>query len=512
MDPQFASRYLEPQQTGREPAASQPDAEPVSEPAGPQTPDISEPGAGFPGAEERTTSVLPPVHDPDTGAVDAEAGTTPVPPWTAAPRHATAAPGVAASVLPPRPAGGELFRGGVRPLLPAGDPTTPPPREPAAPSAWSAANGQHHGAGEYPRAGTGDPHPGAAGGYRTGGPATAPPHPDLGNAMVWPTATAGGPAAASSWQAQAATGHLRVDELVKTRKVPPEMGWRKAVYVGSGHLINLGAGPAERALRDQIALIGSNIPGNYQIGVISAKGGVGKSRVTAGIGTVYGLYRTEPVIALDANPTYGNLGRLIDPSATASTREFLADNALISYPKARSYTGKNAQGLEVLAGNQNVANPLPLTEDMFADTLARTRRFYQLSIIDSGPQIEHRVMKGFLDRVDALVIVGTMNFDGAAAAETTLDWLDARNQHDLLRRSVVVLNDVYRSADKEFVTSVRNSLGPRVGAVTTIPWDAHLRDSAVLDFEALRRRTQLAYIALAAWLAQGFATTGGGVR
>jgi MinD-like ATPase involved in chromosome partitioning or flagellar assembly len=435
-----------------------------------------------------------------------------VPPWTAAPRRATPASDVAASALPPRPEGGELYRGGMRPLQPAGEPAGPPPREPVAPPTWSAANGQHQGAGEYPRADTGQPRPGAAGGYRTGGPATGPQQPRVGNAMVWPAANGGGPAAASSWQAQAATGHLRVDDLVKTRKVPAEMGWRKVVYVASGHLVNLGAGPAEQALRDQIALIGSNIPGNYQIGVISAKGGVGKSRVAAGIGTVYSLYRTEPVIALDANPTYGNLGRLIDPAATASTRDFLADNALISYPKARSYTGKNPQGLEVLAGNQNVANPLSLTEDMFADTLARTRRFYQLSIIDCGPQIEHRVMKGVLDHVDALVIVGTMNFDGAAAAETTLDWLDARNQHDLLRRSVVVLNDVYRSTDKEFVTSVRNSLGPRVGAVTTIPWDCHLRDSAVLDFDALRRRTQLAYIKLAAWLAQGFATAGGGVR
>ncbi|WP_431236108.1 MinD/ParA family ATP-binding protein (plasmid) [Mycolicibacterium psychrotolerans] len=513
MDPQFASRYLEPQQAPREPAASQPDAEPVSEPAGPPTPDISEPGVGFPSAEERTTSVLPPVRDPDTGAVDPEAGTTPVPPWTPTPRHATPATEIGAAVLPPRPEGGELYRGGVRPLQPAGEPAGPPAREPAAAPTWSApTNGAHRGAGDYPRADTGQPHAGAAGGYRASGPATGPQQPAVGNAMVWPAAHGGGPAAASSWQAQAATGHLRVDDLVKTRKVPPEMGWRKAVYVASGHLVNLGAGPAEQALRDQIALIGSNIPGNYQIGVISAKGGVGKSRVAAGIGTVYGLYRTEPVIAVDANPTYGNLGRLIDPSATASTREFLADPGLVSYPKARSYTGKNPQGLEVLAGNQNVANPLALTEDMFGDTLARTRRFYQLSIIDSGPQIEHRVMKGVLEHVDALVIVGTMNFDGAAAAETTLDWLDARNQHDLLRRSVVVLNDVYRSADKEFATSVRNSLGPRVGAVTTIPWDAHLRDSAVLDFEALRRPTQRAYIALAAWLAQGFATAGGGVR
>jgi MinD-like ATPase involved in chromosome partitioning or flagellar assembly len=117
-----------------------------------------------------------------------------------------------------------------------------------------------------------------------------------------------------------------------------------------------------------------------------------------------------------------------------------------------------------------------------------------------------------LSAVDALVIVGSMNFDGAAAAEQTIDWLATRNAHELLRRSVVVLNDVYHCQNQKFVTMVRNSLGPRVGAVKTIPWDAHLRDGAVLDFDALRRPTQLAYIDLAAWLAQGFIPAGASAR
>jgi hypothetical protein len=69
---------------------------------------------------------------------------------------------------------------------------------------------------------------------------------------------------------------------------------------------------------------------------------------------------------------------------------------------------------------------------------------------------------------------------------------------------------VYRNTS--FVTEVRNSLGRRVGDVKTIPWDGHLRDGVVLDFEALRRRTRLAYIEVAAWLAQGFATGGVGTR
>jgi len=186
----------------------------------------------------------------------------------------------------------------------------------------------------------------------------------------------------------------------------------------------------------------------------------------------------------------------------------MADAQMVAYPKARSYTGKNPKGLEVLAGNQNMANPLALSAKLFTDTLSRTQRFYQLALIDCGPDIEHPVMEAVFSAVDALVIVGAMNFDGAVAAEQTIDWLATRNAHELLRRSVVVLNDVYHCQNEEFVTKVRNSLGPRVGAVMTIPWDAHLRDGAVLDFDALRRRTQLVYIDLAAWLAQGFTTAG----
>ncbi|WP_139830917.1 hypothetical protein [Mycobacterium paraense] len=132
--------------------------------------------------------------------------------------------------------------------------------------------------------------------------------------------------------------------LVKPRKLPPEMGWRKTVYTLTGHSLNLGAGPAEPRLRDQIAAIGADIPGNYQIGSVSVNSGIGKTRTTAGIGTAFALYRTKPVVAIDAHPTYGNLGRLIDPHATASIRGFMADTQMVAYPKARSYTGKHAKG------------------------------------------------------------------------------------------------------------------------------------------------------------------------
>lgn len=299
---------------------------------------------------------------------------------------------------------------------------------------------------------------------------------------------------------------LRPEDVVAERKLPPEMGWRKAVYVGSAKTINLGAGPAEQRLREQIDLIKTNIPGNYLIGVVSIRGGVGKTRTTAGVGTAYAIHRkNEPVLAIDANPTYGALGRFIDPTATASIRDFLAEKKLDNYPMARHYTGKNTPGLEVLGGNQNVANPFDLSPQAFEEVRQRVRRFYQLALVDCGPEIEHPVMRAVLSSVDSLIIVGTMTFDGAAAAETTINWLAARSDYQgLLGRSALVLNDVYNCADKDFMDKVRETIGQRVGGVTAIPWDKHLRDSPKLDWDALRRDTQYAYLDVAAWLAQGF--------
>ena len=303
--------------------------------------------------------------------------------------------------------------------------------------------------------------------------------------------------------------HVQVDEVVKRRREPAEIGWRKAVYACTGGLVNLGAGPLERRLRDYKALVTSNIPGNYQIASVSVKGGVGKTRVTAGVGAAFAAERKQPVIAIDADTTYGGLGRFVDPKALTSIRDFLAaKDVVVDYPKARHFTGQNKQGLEVLAGNQNVANPMQLDAATFFDTISLARRFYQLSLVDCGAEVETEFFKAVLSVSDALMIIGSCTAEGALAIETTVDWLAARNGHELLKRSVIVLNDTHDCANKAFIAHITETVGPRVRSVMTIPWDPHLRDADTLDFLALRKGTRLAFLELAAELAEGFPTAG----
>lgn len=307
----------------------------------------------------------------------------------------------------------------------------------------------------------------------------------------------------------APTRHVQVEEVVKRRREPAKMGWRKAVHACTGGLVNLGAGAHERQLIDWKSRVASNIPGTYQIAAISIKGGVGKTRVTAGVGTVFAFERGQPVLAIDADTTYGGLGRFVDREAVNSLGDLLAaKEVVVDYPKARHYTGKNPQGLEVLPGNQNVANPMDLDKDVFYDTAELTRRFYQLTLVDCGAEVETEFFKTVLSNTDALMIIGSCNAEGGLAVETTVEWLAARNGHELLKRSVIVLNDIHDCASKAFISHITETLGPRVRSVKTIPWDAHLRDADTLDFPALHKRTRLAFLELAAELAEGFPSAG----
>ena len=395
-------------------------------------------------------------------------------------------------------------------------PLTPPPGTGQAPSA--AASHADQGAAPSAARGDGGGVP-ANSGPVTESPAPIPSMPQLDQRKQAPQppqrwkpsvdpAERWAPRADPQGVASAPARHIQVEEVVKTRREPATMGWRKAVHVSTGTLVNLGAGPHEQRLRDWTALIKSNIPGNYQIAVVSVKGGVGKTRLTAGVGTVFAKVRGEHVIAVDADTTYGGLGQFVDPKMTKTVREFLADEDAVTHPKTRLYTGLNKQGLEVLAGHQNVASEFTFDTATFFDTISRTRRIYQLCLVDCAEKMHHEVFKAVLSASDALMIVGTCTAEGGLAVEKTVDWLAARRGHELLKRSVIVLNDAHRSANKKFISYVSETVGKRVRAVKTVPWDAHLRDAATLDYPALHKRTQLALMELAAELACGFPTAG----
>ncbi|WP_410621658.1 MinD/ParA family protein [Amycolatopsis sp. cmx-8-4] len=307
---------------------------------------------------------------------------------------------------------------------------------------------------------------------------------------------------------QGGHGHdLSTAHLVKQVKRPPQSGWRKAVYVGTGKLVNPGESPADTQRRDLIARVNQPLRGCYKIAMLSLKGGVGKTTVTTTLGATFASLRGDRVVAVDANPDRGTLSQKIPLETTATVRHLLRDAARITrYSDVRSYTSQGASRLEILASEQDPAVSEAFSEDDYRRTVNLLEHFYNIVLTDCGTGLMHSAMKGVLDVADALVVVSSGSVDGARSASATLDWLEAHGYGELVKRSVAVINSVRPKGGSVDLDKLSAHFGAKVRAVCQVPFDPHLEEGAEIELDRLGGDTRLALLDLAATVADGFAT------
>ncbi|MEV7039413.1 AAA family ATPase [Amycolatopsis sp. NPDC051061] len=303
-------------------------------------------------------------------------------------------------------------------------------------------------------------------------------------------------------------GHdLSTAHLVKQVKRPPQSGWRKAVYVGTGKLLNPGESPADTQRRDLIARVNQPLRGCYKIAMLSLKGGVGKTTVTTTLGATFASLRGDRVVAVDANPDRGTLSQKLPLETTATVRHLLRDAARITrYSDVRSYTSQGASRLEILASEQDPAVSEAFSEEDYRRTVNLLEHFYNIVLTDCGTGLMHSAMKGVLDVADALVVVSSGSVDGARSASATLDWLEAHGYGELVKRSVAVINSVRPKGGSVDLDKLSAHFGAKVRAVCKVPFDPHLEEGAEIELDRLSGDTRLALLDLAATVADGFAT------
>ncbi|MEV4051642.1 AAA family ATPase [Amycolatopsis sp. NPDC049688] len=303
-------------------------------------------------------------------------------------------------------------------------------------------------------------------------------------------------------------GHdLSTAHLVRQTKRPPQSGWRKALYVGTGKLVNPGESPADTRRRELIARVNQPLRGCYKIAMLSLKGGVGKTTVTTTLGSTFASLRGDRVVAVDANPDRGTLSQKIPLETTATVRHLLRDAARITrYSDVRSYTSQGSSRLEILASEQDPAVSEAFSEDDYRRTVNLLEHFYNIVLTDCGTGLMHSAMKGVLDVADALVVVSSGSVDGARSASATLDWLEAHGYGELVKRSVAVINSVRPKGGSVDLDKLSAHFGAKVRAVCKVPFDPHLEEGAEIELDRLSGDTRLALLELAATVADGFAT------
>jgi MinD-like ATPase involved in chromosome partitioning or flagellar assembly len=293
--------------------------------------------------------------------------------------------------------------------------------------------------------------------------------------------------------------------LLRPARRPPQTGWRRVLYLLSWRLINPGESPSDLHRRLLAARVNQPLHGCYKIAMLSLKGGVGKTTVTATLGATFSSMRGDRVVAVDANPDRGTLSQKIPLETSATVRHLLRDaGRLRRYTDVRAYTSQGSSRLEVLASEQDPAVSEAFSEDDYRRTVNLLEHFYNIVLTDCGTGLMHSAMYGVLGVADQLIIVSSGSIDGARSASATMDWLDAHGHGGLVRNSVAVINCVHRSAGGVDLDRVGAHFAARCRAVVQIPFDEHLEEGAEVELDRLEPKTRVALLELAAAVADAF--------
>ncbi|MFE2850141.1 MinD/ParA family protein [Streptomyces lavendulae] len=302
-------------------------------------------------------------------------------------------------------------------------------------------------------------------------------------------------------------GHSATTELSSERLLRPGSATKsRSARPGTRTRFRLGAARQDIDLQSKLALIRTPVHTCYRIAVISLKGGVGKTTVTTVLGSTLASERPDKVLAIDANPDAGTLGRRVHRETRATIRDLVqAIPTLRTYMDIRPFTSQTPAGLEIIANDVDPAISTTFNDEDYRRAIGILGQQYPVILTDSGTGLLYSAMRGVLDLADQLIVVATPSVDGASSASTTLDWLSAHGYGDLVRRSLTVVSGVREKGKMIKVEDIVAHFSSRCRGVISVPFDEHLATGSEVDLDMMRPKVREAYFELCALVAEGFA-------
>jgi len=216
----------------------------------------------------------------------------------------------------------------------------------------------------------------------------APAGPDVPAPAAPVVASAPGPAQPDDPARPVTAEDLNDEQLLRPHRAAPTRGWRRVVFQASFGLVNPGESPAELRYQALVARAQAPVTGCRRIAVVSAKGGVGKTSTTLGLGATAAGVRGDRVVAVDANPDLGTLGERVRRDNQATVRDLLrAAGRLERYPDVRAFTSQTPARLEVLAADCDPALSEAFDEAHYRQACDLLGRFYNLLVTDLDPTV-----------------------------------------------------------------------------------------------------------------------------
>jgi len=289
------------------------------------------------------------------------------------------------------------------------------------------------------------------------------------------------------------------------RRPAPEGGLNEFLYRATLHAVNRGDSPKVRAEKELDARIAKRFEGGTRfVPVLTRKGGVGKTTITALLGMALADARDDRVVAVDANPDRGTLSERVNKQTRSTVRDLVTQAASITtFNDFTAMVSRDETRLDILASDTDPMLSEAFDENDYNVVADLAARFYSIMLTDCGTGIVHSVMRATLQRADTVVIVSGGSVDEARLASETLTWMESNGYGDLVRNAVVAINTATQGTNLVKLEEIEAHFKSRVREIVRIPYDPQLAAGSVINYHDLKPLTRSSARYLAALVMDG---------
>ncbi|WP_436777897.1 cellulose synthase operon protein YhjQ/BcsQ, partial [Yinghuangia sp. YIM S09857] len=266
------------------------------------------------------------------------------------------------------------------------------------------------------------------------------------------------------------------------------------------HLLRRGlaSSPSAEAasLADVVRRIQQPITTGRQIAVSGVRGGAGKSTVAALLALTLGHYRTDSVLAVEADGALGTLPVRLGATEVQWSCADLAEAVDASTPleEVTRYLLPFSGG-RLLPGSRGLVTRSRLAPKTYWMAMAALRRHFAATVVDCE-SLPAEVARLAICAAQSRVLVSPTTVEGIRTTRLVLDWLDTVDPV-MLPTTVVAL--VQGSPDAAVdAKRAASQLAVRGIAMVEVPYDRSLAVGGVIDTGRLARATRDAAARLAA--------------
>ncbi len=199
------------------------------------------------------------------------------------------------------------------------------------------------------------------------------------------------------------------------------------------------------------------------IGIVSGKGGVGKTTVTANIGASLAFDYGNNVVAIDANVTSSSLGLYLGNYRFPAT----LNDILVGKASVADAVYAHPSGLKVIPSSHN-SNGVAVNSKKMKEIIKFLKEYTDFILLDCPPTLGEETKAG-IDSVDEVIIVANPTWASLLEAKRTIEYVKSKKKKIL----GLVLNNA--ELEPEDVEKVKKAL--KVDILAVIPPDDNVQKS-----------------------------------